>query len=137
MSNKQIFSGFSAQEEQQYAAEVEKMYDPETVRASNQKWQDYSAEQKQSILDEGRQVYVDMVAAMPAGADSAEAQRLVERWRAHMDNFWTPNLEQLLGLANLYNQDLRFKSNLDQLHPQLAAFMLTAVQAYVTGDRNK
>jgi DNA-binding transcriptional MerR regulator len=135
MSNKQIFSGFTEEEQEQYAAEAEKMYDTETVRASNQKWKAYSAEQKQRILDEGRQVYVEMVAAMPGGADSAEAQALVERWRAHMDYFWTPNLEQLSGLANMYGQDPRFKANFDQLHPELAAFMFTAVQVYVARKR--
>ena len=53
MSKKQIFSGFSEEQQAQYAAEAEKMYDPETVRASNKKWKGYSAEQKQHILDEG------------------------------------------------------------------------------------
>jgi len=107
------------------------MYDPETVRASNKKWKGYSSEQKQNILDEGRQVYLDMLAVMPKGPASTEAQAIVERWRAHMDYFWTPNLEQLLGLANGYNDDPRFKANFDELHPDLAQFMKQAVEAYV------
>ena len=131
MNKKQIFAGFSEEEQEKLAAEAEKMYDPETVRASNKKWKGYSSEQKQNILDEGRQVYLDMLAVMPKGPASTEAQAIVERWRAHMDYFWTPNLEQLLGLANGYNDDPRFKANFDELHPDLAQFMKQAVEAYV------
>jgi DNA-binding transcriptional MerR regulator len=135
MSKKQIFAGFSAEEQEKLAAEAEQMYDPETVRASNRKWKGYSAEQKQRILDEGQQVYVEMIAAMPQGADSAAVQALVERWRKHMDYFWTPSLDQLLGLAENYSNDLRFKANFDAMHPDLAAFMLAAVRVYVAARK--
>lgn len=131
MSNQQLFAGFSEAEQEKLAAEAETMYDPDVVRASNQKWKGYSAEQKQRILDEGRQVYLDMIAVLPKGAASAEAQAIVERWRTHMDYFWTPSLEQLLGLADGYVDDPRFRANFDAMHPQLAEFMREAVKAYV------
>ena len=54
---------------------------------------------------------------MPKGAGSSEAQSCVERWRKHMDYFWTPNAEQLLGLADLYNNDPGFKKNFDKIDP--------------------
>ena len=135
MSKKQIFAGFSEAEQEKYAAEAEKMYDPETVKASNRKWKAYSAAQKQRILDEGSQIYVEIVAAMPKGPNSAEVQALVERWRAHMDYFWTPNLDQLVGLAEMYNQDPRFKANFDKFDPNLALFMQDAVRIYVAGKK--
>jgi hypothetical protein len=72
-----------------------------------------------------------MIAAMPTGADSVEVQAIVERWRAHMDYFWTPNLDQLLGLATMYGQSPDFKKNFDAMHPDLADFMREAVQIYV------
>lgn len=135
MDNQQIFSGFTPEEEEQYAREAEQIYDPETVRESNRKWKAYGKEKQQAILAEGKQIYVEMIAAMPKGADSAEAQALVERWRKNMDYFWTPNLEQLVGLANGYNADPRFKANFDAMHPQLAEFMLAAVKVYVEGKK--
>jgi DNA-binding transcriptional MerR regulator len=135
MSNKQLFSGFSEEEQEKYAIEAEQMYDPETVRTSNRKWKSYSAEQKQQILDEGQQVYVEMLAAMHKGPGSPEVQALVGRWRAHMDYFWTPNLEQLIGLASMYKQDPRFKEKYDQMHPELAAFILSAVELYVADQK--
>ena len=62
-------------------------------------------------------------------------QACIERWRRHMDYFWTPNLEQLLGLADLYNDDPRFKANFDKVHPDLAEFMRAAIGVYVENRR--
>jgi MerR family transcriptional regulator, thiopeptide resistance regulator len=135
MSKKQLFQAFSEEEQEKYAQEAEQMYDPETVRESNRKWKAYSAEKKQAILDEGGQIYQDMVAAIPLGAGSPKAQACVERWRKHMDYFWTPNLEQLNGLAEMYNSDARFKANFEKIDPRLAEFMKEAVGVYVEGKK--
>lgn len=135
MSQSDLFEGFSEEEQEKYAQEAEKLYDPETVRESNRKWKAYSAGKKESILAEGKLVYQDMIAAMPKGASSAEVQAIVERWRKHMDYFWTPNLEQLLALASGYNDDPKFKASFDKMHPQLASFMLEAVTVYVAGKK--
>ena len=135
MSEKGLFEGFSEEQQEEYAAEAEKMYDPETVRESNRKWKSYSATKKESILAEGNAIYTDMIAAMPRGAASPEAQAIVERWRKHMDYFWTPNLDQLQAIANGYNDDPRFKENFDKMHPQLAEFMREAVKVYVANQK--
>lgn len=131
MSQKDLFEGFTEEEQEKYALEAEQKYDPETVRESNRKWKSYSAQKKEAILAEGKQVYQDMIAAMPKGVASAEVQSIVERWRKHMDYFWTPNLNQLIGLAEMYNNDPRFKANFNKMHPGLAEFMLEAVKIYV------
>jgi DNA-binding transcriptional MerR regulator len=131
MSGKGLFEGFSEEEQEKYALEAEQLYDPETVRESNRKWKGYSASKKEAILEEGKAVYLDMIAAMPKGAGSPEVQAIVERWRRHMDYFWTPNEEQLLALANGYNDDPRFRANFDRMHPKLAEFMREAVELYV------
>ena len=132
MTDKQLFSAFSEEEQEKYALEAEKMYDPEIVKASNRLWKSYSPEMKAQILDEGGEVYRDMVAAMPLGAASSEVQACVERWRRHMDYFWTPSLNQLVGLAENYNNHPGFKANFDKIDPQLAGFMLEAVNIYVS-----
>jgi len=131
MSEKGLFEGFTEEEQEKYALEAEQLYDAETVRASNKKWKLYSVAKKESIIAEGKAVYADMIAAMPKSADSPKVQAIVERWRKHMDYFWTPNLDQLLGLANGYNDAPRFKANFDKMHPELAEFMREAVKVYV------
>jgi DNA-binding transcriptional MerR regulator len=135
MSSRQIFAGFSEEEERKFAEEAERLYDPTTVRKSNLRWKGYTAEQKHRILDEGNKVYVDMIAAISKGAESREAQAIVERWRKHMDYFWTPTLDQLLGLAEMYVADKRFTANFNRINPKLAEFMLEAVKVYAAGGK--
>ena len=135
MSDEKLFEGFSEEEQEKYALEAEQLYDPETVRESNRKWKAYSTAKKEAILAEGNTIYKDMIAILPKGANSAEAQAIVERWRKHMDYFWTPNLEQLLGLANGYNDDPKFKTNFDKMDPRLAEFMRDAVKVYIESKK--
>lgn len=135
MSNEKLFEGFSEEQQEKYAQEAEKLYDPETVRESNRKWKAYSAAKKEAIMAEGNAIYKDMISVIPKGAKSAEAQAIVERWRKHMDYFWTPNLEQLLGIANGYVDDPRFKANFDKMDPRLAEFMRDAVKVYVDSKK--
>ena len=131
MSPKELFTAFSDEEQEKYAREAEQMYDPAIVKESNRKFKTLSTAEKQRIFDEGNQIYADMVAAMPTGVASQEVQVIVERWRKHMDYFWTPNLEQLNGLAEVYNSDPRFKANFDRIDARLAEFMREAVGEYV------
>jgi DNA-binding transcriptional MerR regulator len=131
MSPKQLFEAFSEEQQAEYEKEAMRMYDPAIVKASNKKWKSYSSAEKQRIADEGNAVYQGFLEAMPKGAASAEARACVEAWRKHMDYFWTPNEEQLLGLANGYNDDPRFKANFDKIDPNLAAFVLQAVKVYL------
>ncbi len=135
MSKKQIFSGFTPEEQEKYSREAERMYDPETVRESNRRWKAYGTEKQRAILAEGKRIYIKMIAAMPKGATSPEVQALVECWRKNMDYFWTPDIDQLLGLAEMVNADKRFKANYDALHPRLAEFMLEAVKVYVANRK--
>ena len=45
------------------------------------------------------------------------------------------DLDQLLALANGYNDDPRFKANFDKIHQQLAEFMRDAVKIYVENKK--
>ena len=107
MTEKQLFDVFNEEQQAEYEQEALQMYDPATVKASYKKWRSYSTAEKQRIGEEGNAVYHDLLLAMPKGASSPEAQACVERWRKHMDYFWSPNDEQLLGLTELYNTDPR------------------------------
>jgi DNA-binding transcriptional MerR regulator len=135
MSKKQLFEAFSDEEQAKYAAEAEQKYDPETVRESQRKWKSYTEADKKRIGEEGNAAYQAIVDAIPLGAASQEAQAGVELWRKHMNYFWTPNLDQLNGLAQLYNEDPRFKANFDKVDPRLAEFMREAVKIYVENNK--
>lgn len=131
MEDKQLFKAFTDEEQAEMEKEALRLYDPETVRESSRKWKSYTPEQKQRIFDEGNAIYLDLVSAIPEGPDSPAAQSGVERWRCHMDYFWTPTLDQLVALADHYSLDPRFKANFDKIDPRLAAFLGKAVRIYV------
>ena len=131
MTDAQLFEPFNEEQQAEYEQEAMQTYDPQVVRESNRKWKSYSKEDKQRIGEEGNAAYRAIVAAIPFGPGSAAAQAGVELWRRHMDYFWTPQPDQLLGLARLYNDDPRFKANFDKVDPRLAGFMLEAVAEYV------
>jgi DNA-binding transcriptional MerR regulator len=135
MSKKQLFAAFSDEEQEKYAREAEQLYDPAIVKESNRKWKSLNAPEKQLIADEGNAAYEAIVAAIPLGASSPQAQAGVELWRKHMDYFWTPNLNQLVGLTELYNSDPRFKANFDKIDPRMAEFMREAVGVYVKSKK--
>jgi len=59
----------------------------------------------------------------------------VERWHRHLEYFWVPNDDQLLGLVDRYNIDPRFKANFDKIDPKLAEFMRDAVKVYVSARK--
>jgi DNA-binding transcriptional MerR regulator len=136
MTAKQLFTGFNEAQQAEYEAEAMQVYDPAIVKASAQRWKNYSANEKNSILAEGGEIYQAIIAAIPQGAGSAAAQAGVARWRAHMSYFWTPNPAQLLAIAQNYSADPRFKANFDQMDERLADFMAEAVRIYLerTGE---
>jgi DNA-binding transcriptional MerR regulator len=135
MNEIKMFEPFNEEQQAEYEKEVAEKYDPAIVQASQRKWKSYTKEEKQSIGEEGNAVYRDFVLSIPRGPASLEAQDCVRRWRAHMAYFWEPNDEQCLGLADLYNDDPRFKANFNKIDPRLAAFVREAVKVYVMNKK--
>jgi DNA-binding transcriptional MerR regulator len=133
MSQKQLFEAFSDEQQAEYEKEAMEMYDPAIVKASIERYKKYTPAEKKRIQAEGNAVYLALLEAMPKGPESPEAQAAVEGWRRHMDYFWTPNGDQLLALAEGYNDDPRFKATFDKIDPNLAGFIREAVKVYVSG----
>ncbi len=131
MKTPSLFEPVSDEQQAAYEQEALRKYDPATVKASIAKWKSYSPALRQRIGAEGDAVYRGFVAAIPRGPRSPEAQACVDAWRRHMDYFWTPTPGQLLGLANGYVDDPRFKANFDRIDPRLAEFVRDSVAAYV------
>ena len=135
MSTKQLFAGLTPEQEKAYADEAAKRWGEKSVRASQKKYQAYSAAEKARIAAEGEAVYRDLIAAMPQGTAAPDVQSCLMRWRRHLAYFWTPNDGQCLGLAKLYRDDPAFRKNYDAMHPDLAEFMVEAVKIFIHGEK--
>lgn len=133
MSKKELFRGFTPEEQKEIEREVRLQYDPAIVKESFQRWGSYAAVQREVIMEEGNALYAEIATAIDAQRtpDSPHVQDLLVRWHKHIRYFYEPTLEILRGLGELYNMDERFKANFDRLHPNLAEYMREAITVYV------
>lgn len=133
MSKKRMFAAFSEEQQKEYEREARLQYGPEHVNTSVKRWNSYSAEKKQAVIDEGNQIYADMADALEAGipATSDTVQDILKRWHQHIRYFYEPTLEILRGLGDLYHNSPDFKVNFDKLHPDLTEYMQEAITQYV------
>ena len=130
MSQKQLFDGFTEEEEKRYYQEARERYDSREVDASYKRWNQNTAAEKQRIKEEGNAIYTDLVALMHTGVDSPEVQAVIARWHQHLRHFYEPGVERLLGLGQLYVESPDFAAFFRALHPDLPEFMREAITLY-------
>ena len=64
--------------------------------------------------------------------DSSEAMAMAAKWQNYIsDNFYECTDEILVGLAEMYIADERFKTNLDKAGKGTAEFMSATIKSYV------
>jgi DNA-binding transcriptional MerR regulator len=132
MSNKKkAFQGFSEEQQKKYEEEARQNWGAENVDKSIKRWNSYSEEEKQRILEEGGAIYMDIVAQMPLGPQAAEIQAHLARWHQHLHYFYEPSLEVLRGLGDMYHDHPDFNATFTAMHPDLPAFLKQAITVYV------
>jgi len=134
MDNKDLFAGFDEARQKEYAQEAERRWDPQLVRQSNQRWSQLSDEQKKAIMQEGNQIYLDMIAQLENPPESEAVQAIVARWHQHTRHFYEPTFEILRGLGQGYATDPAFRATFEAMHPDLPDFLQAAITVYC--DKN-
>jgi hypothetical protein len=128
MEPTKLFVKFSEEQQNEYDAEAKRRWGhTDAYKESRQRWGSYSPEKKNKIGEAGEAVYRNMVAAIPLGPASPQAQACVARWRQHLRYFYEPSGEMLLGLAAMYNDDPAFA----------ATFKRQAVQAFCSDKETR
>jgi MerR family transcriptional regulator, thiopeptide resistance regulator len=128
---KKMFEGFSEEKQKEYEQEAARRWGKDTVQQSVNRWNSYSDTQKKAIQDEGGQVYLDLVAAMPTGHDSDQTQAILVRWHEHIRYFYEPSIEVLGGLGKGYYEDPDFNAFFARIHPDLPEFISKGIAVYV------
>lgn len=131
MSDKEIFTGFSEEQQAAYAKEAEELYDPQLVRESNQRWKGYGKDKQKAIMAEAGRIYSDLAALIDRDPASPEVHAVMARWHQNMRHFYEPTPDILRGLGSHYNSEPRFIATFQQFHPDLPPFLEKAVLAYV------
>ncbi|GGX68267.1 MerR family transcriptional regulator [Saccharospirillum salsuginis] len=130
MTSPSLFDGFSPEKQEAYAQEAAERWDADLVKASNQRWNNLSEQERQAILDEGNAIYRDMADLIECAVTDAAVQAVVQRWHQHLQHFYQPSRDMLRGLADLCVNDGRFTDNIDRFGAGLAEFMNEAIHCY-------
>lgn len=126
-----LFKGFTEEKQKQYEQEAMQRYGEENVKQSLKRWNSYTDEEKEQIKNEGKNIYLGLVEAMPTGHTSAPTQALLAQWHEHLRHFYEPSIEVLGGLGQAYNDDPDFNAFFATIHPDLPEFLAKAIAVYV------
>jgi hypothetical protein len=128
-------SGTHTKTQQKHYERVARLqYGPDIVNESVQLWNSYTKVKQEAILEEGGQIYGDLVTALKTGASphSGEVQSTVQRWHEHLRYFYEPTLDILRGLGETYRTEPGFIAFFEKLHPDLPDYLSEAITQYVS-----
>jgi DNA-binding transcriptional MerR regulator len=130
MSEQNVFNGFSEEKQKEYEEEAVDNWG-ENAAQSIKLWNSYSEERKAQIMQEGSDIYNEIVANMDKGPDAPEIRALLVRWHDHLRYFYEPSIEVLEGLGNMYHDHPDFNATFTKMHPDLPGFLKAAIAIYV------
>jgi DNA-binding transcriptional MerR regulator len=132
MDAKQLFAGFSDEQQAEYEQKAEALWG-ETVRESSRRWKSYSPARQAQIRAEGQAVYQDLLGQLELAPGSPAVQANIARWHQNLRHYYEPSPEIMRGLAQAYTDHPEFRANFDKLSPRLAEFLREAVEKYCEG----
>ena len=120
-------------EQKHYEREARLQYGPAEVNETIGRWNSYSKAQQDAISAEGDKIYVDLAEAMEARLEASDekVREILDRWQAHLRQFYEPSLDRLRGLGQLYNTSPDFIANFQRIHPDLPAYLERVIEDYV------
>jgi DNA-binding transcriptional MerR regulator len=130
MSMDELFEGFGEETQARHEVEAAQLWGGDKVKESRSNWGRYTAERKQAILAEAGEIYRSLAGQVGTDPAQADVQILIAGWHQNLRNFYEPNREILLGLAQAYADDPRFAAFFTRLHPDLPAFLRRAIEHY-------
>ena len=130
MTNAELFTGFTPEQEQAYEAEARRRWGDEQVTESSRRWKAYSAEERQRILNEGGAIYLELNAHLADDPAAAPVQALIAHWHQHLRYFYEPTPEILRGLGGAYAEDPTFAEFFARVDPALSDFLHHAIEIY-------
>ena len=104
----------------------------------SQKTKKYTKDKWKEANDGLMSIFAEFAACKASGAsaDSAEAQSLVSKLKAHITaNYYACTDEIIAGLGKMYASDERFKKNIDKYGEGTAEFTADAIAVFVGDNR--
>lgn len=120
--------------EKEYAKEAKaKWGSTEAYKQSTQIVAKMSKDDMKKIMKEQIDISNEMASCLREGVGltSSKVQCLVERHYNWLKNFYEPNAQMYVGLANIYVDDPRFAKNYNDIGPGLAKYFSEAMKVFV------
>lgn len=130
LTDEELYAGFTKEQRERYAREVNERYDPEVVKATNRRVRKMSRQQWQAVKEEGGNVARDIAAVADLPPDAPEVQAFIARHHAWIENFYPANADVYRGLGQMYAEHDEFRAFYEQYRPGLADFMRAAMVHY-------
>lgn len=130
MAPEEYFNGISEEKQKEYQEYIEKRYDPKLVQESNRRYSKLSEGEKQALVDQGESITREIVAAIPFGTSSPQAQEAVDHWYQHINQFYPCSLEIFNGLGQLYLEHPDFTAHYQKYHASMPQFLTEAMSIY-------
>lgn len=138
MDLKEIFDGFDPA---RYEKEAEERWGhTDAYRESTRRAQSYTAEDWKRMKEEQAAIYAAAFELLERGVDptSDAALDVAERHRLSIDRWFYPCSPAMhAGLADLYENDVRFAENIDRHGPGLTGFLIAAIRANAARARTE
>lgn len=130
VSIQEIFDGFNPEE---YNFETEELWgETKAYRVSQSRTKRYKDDDWKQIRDEEKSIWDQAAEMMSSGLSplSAEASDIVARHRRHIDKwFYSTSSVSYASLADMWESDDRFKSNIDKYGDGLTAWFAEAARS--------
>lgn len=108
----------------------------DSYQIAAQRTQSYTPEDWIQIKSEAADIYRIFHLNREAYMDCVELRNAVRRWQLHINQWFYPCDDQLLlGLADLYEMDMRFQDNIDKIGGEgTAQCMILAIRHHASSN---
>ncbi|MFA6916790.1 MAG: MerR family transcriptional regulator [Parachlamydiales bacterium] len=135
MAAKDLYEGFSPERQEAYENQLRE-YGGEKFKTvidqCKSKSKHWSKDEWQTMKEEAQTFHKEVVKWMEKNKSpsSSEVQAVIAKHYSWIQQFWTPNRESYIGLAQLYLDMPDYRPWFDQFHPDLLPFFASSMKIY-------
>jgi DNA-binding transcriptional MerR regulator len=130
LTDQELYAGFTPEKIASMKAEARARWGTGVVEDSERKVRGMSRERWAAVQAEGGAISLDMAALRDRDPADAAVQAVVERHRAWIEIFWTPDAQSYRGLGRAYAEHPEFRAFYEKVAPGLADFLCRAIDRY-------
>ena len=130
LTDQDLYAGFTPEKISSMKKEARARWGEDVVETSERQVRAMSRERWAAVQAEGGAIALDMAALQGRNPSDPAVQAVVERHRAWIEIFWTPDATSYRGLGEAYAVHPEFRAFYEKVAPGLADFLHRAIDHY-------